>query len=687
MHIRSIDTLALHEIPFVESPFVAASEVQLRLPSDSRLKSEIDKILNPFPNSGRSAALDANELRKHFNEGRLFFVSDSFCKKPFSPLVIWEKDHAHSNGGYWRFTESNNIWLNDIKSNVARLNDWNLTPDDISLYGSGAIGHLTVGHFDMDLRQRRSDEQYLARLANEPQPPSQSSGLSKVAPLPVAAAVGAAAIAQQENQKPKKPINLEVGLFTDGTLNNAGNIEFYEQQIEDKCVAPHRRGEIDGAECEQRLALLMGDSYANAASNVAKLRDLYPESDNESETAITHTFRVYAPGAGSKTGGGDSLAGMATGLGETGVTEQVKAAFLDLAISTQNIIGRSKAIERLTVDIFGFSRGAAAARHATHEISLGGNGELGRVFAENDIRWPDEVAVRFVGLFDTVAGIVNFKEGDLSAGNNRNSPVHIYLNPSNVKAAVQLTANDERRANFALNSLKNPDGSLPVNFREIALPGAHSDIGGGYHDTQTEDLRLSPTLTIDDNRTQWPEETSEWDNLSKLKKLTESENWIGHHNLPLPSDENPSLDIKKDVNEHPQPYGRVHLSLKMKRQVRGEYSRINLRLMHQLAKESGVPFKQMPVRKDLDLPGELLPLYKKWSDQVANNGSLQAVDDEQNKWLKQRYLHHSDHYNFSTFLIQNTIVKVEAPTNILSPFRPTPNLQRATYPNYPETTV
>ena len=50
---------------------------------------------------------------------------------------------------------------------------------------------------------------------------------------------------------------------------------------------------------------------------------------------------------------------------------------------------------------------AAAARHAAHEINQGEKGLLAQLFAENGILWPETVEIRFVGLFDSVAAIVN----------------------------------------------------------------------------------------------------------------------------------------------------------------------------------------------------------------------------------------------------------------------------------------
>ncbi|MXD86615.1 DUF2235 domain-containing protein, partial [Escherichia coli] len=50
----------------------------------------------------------------------------------------------------------------------------------------------------------------------------------------------------------------------------------------------------------------------------------------------------------------------------------------------------------------------------------------------------------------------------------------LELRPSVAKKVFQITAMNEYRYNFSLNSIK---GMWP----ELALPGAHSDIGGGYN--------------------------------------------------------------------------------------------------------------------------------------------------------------------------------------------------------------
>ncbi|MBE0487043.1 DUF2235 domain-containing protein [Marinobacter sp.] len=269
-----------------------------------------------------------------------------------------------------------------------------------------------------------------------------------------------------------------------------------------------------------------GGSYANAPSNVAKLADLYTELDDVEENFIIHRMAHYAPGIGTKTGDKDSLIGMTSGGGETGIVSQVKQAFDEIA-KRINRLDLSGSISSLTFDLFGFSRGAAFSRHAAHEINRGVKGALGRAHNQYSIDWPEQVSIRFVGLFDTVAVVVNPLALDLSPGDDRNDPVNLYLDPNAVQQAVHLVAADEHRENFALNSLRNSDGSLPDNFREISLSGVHSDIGGGYSENMREDVLISPIARVSLSWFDQPEQTRQWQALESLKGQKEAEGWIG----------------------------------------------------------------------------------------------------------------------------------------------------------------
>ncbi len=133
-------------------------------------------------------------------------------------------------------------------------------------------------------------------------------------------------------------------------------------------------------------------------------------------------------------------------------------------------------IAKIQFDVFGFSRGAAAARHFANRVMEQDPAIASAI--EKGIRGDfydgkPSGEVRFLGLFDTVAaigGISNFFDI-----NGRSNPrVKLELRPSVAKKVFQITAMNEYRYNFSLNSIQ---GMWP----ELALPGAHSDIGGGYN--------------------------------------------------------------------------------------------------------------------------------------------------------------------------------------------------------------
>ncbi|HBM9906413.1 TPA: type VI secretion system tube protein Hcp, partial [Enterobacter chengduensis] len=66
--------------------------------------------------------------------------------------------------------------------------------------------------------------------------------------------------------------------------------------------------------------------------------------------------------------------------------------------------------------------------------------------------------------------------------------VNITLPPGIAEKVFHITAGNECRFNFALNSVR------PV-WPELALPGAHSDIGGGYLPRVRENLFLTRPAT------------------------------------------------------------------------------------------------------------------------------------------------------------------------------------------------
>lgn len=125
----------------------------------------------------------------------------------------------------------------------------------------------------------------------------------------------------------------------------------------------------------------------------------------------------------------------------------------------------------------GFSRGAAAARVLNNRIMQAGirNTEGGYIVE------PGEAVIGASVLFDTVttqmAGASSNKTGKGAEGDGASAAainVHEYEVPKELVQVLHLTAENEYRVGFELRHARGG------NVTEIPMPGAHSDIGGGY---------------------------------------------------------------------------------------------------------------------------------------------------------------------------------------------------------------
>ena len=201
---------------------------------------------------------------------------------------------------------------------------------------------------------------------------------------------------------------------------------------------------------------------------------------------------AYLEGIGTSSGEEDSVYGQVTGMGDTGVVARVMQSPQKIQQSLDRLFSNNPnlQIEGLEFDIFGFSRGAAAARHFANELLKSAGGVVANLLSAQspgfspEFEWAANVQLNFIGLFDTVAAVVDPMKWDNSPANHLNPGVNLYLPAGCARKVVQLTARDEMRWNFALNS-------VAPHHQEIALPGAHSDIGGGYLPIAQETLILS----------------------------------------------------------------------------------------------------------------------------------------------------------------------------------------------------
>jgi len=137
---------------------------------------------------------------------------------------------------------------------------------------------------------------------------------------------------------------------------------------------------------------------------------------------------------------------------------------------------------RVLMDVFGFSRGAALARHFVNVIKQGAfdMDAKHRRLPKNAYR------VGFLGIFDTVGSFG-------LPGNNLDSGYSFQIAPYWLDhGGLHLIADDEHRANFSLQAilagqdLEHPVDKSESGLEEIVMPGAHSDIGGGYSSEEVQ---------------------------------------------------------------------------------------------------------------------------------------------------------------------------------------------------------
>ncbi|AYW36321.1 phospholipase effector Tle1 domain-containing protein [Capnocytophaga canimorsus] len=344
-----------------------------------------------------------------------------------------------------------------------------------------------------------------------------------------------------DDEKDSSKLEIEKGLFFDGTANNHRNVEIrkkiqqvdeYADQTKPENVATQKEKEIYNRYGLERTyknfwweKVEKDNSFKNDFSNVARL---WRGVDQEN-------YGIYIEGIGTEEEQDDYTKGLAFGQGDTGIRAKVRKGCKKLA---DDVWKKIKKMERnelksiwITLDVFGFSRGAAAARNFIYEINgyrqakdqpinkrryedidyispfngkkikikewvnhyyyedkelnpaylnngrMPSMGYLGYYLLENGLTKEElrkiNLKIRFVGIYDTVASYGIYHKNDVEQLQLNN-----LGNPSKV---VHFTAMDEHREKFILTKI-NHDG---VKFIEKVFPGVHSDIGGGYN-TGTE---------------------------------------------------------------------------------------------------------------------------------------------------------------------------------------------------------
>lgn len=306
-------------------------------------------------------------------------------------------------------------------------------------------------------------------------------------------------------------LNLAYGVFFDGTLNNRENTEI-RKKVE-------KKGEfrmISASEEELRIYKKYAkkdNSFGNDFTNVARK---YMCTDRKN-------YSLYVEGIGTIDKSDDEGDGYKYGRGITGVVGKVRIGCKDLAEKVKKEKDNSADITEeiiLKIDIFGFSRGSAAARNFAYNLQkdaylprsyyppvqgaqrievdhyesefmatekswvkdgkLPKYGHLGTALLQagiaRDLIDDMTIIVRFIGIYDTVASyditcqlLPSFKK------KIRQLHLHEIGIP---RKAVHFTAADEHRKNFSLTRFSQVELRTGI---ERNFPGLHSDIGGSYN--------------------------------------------------------------------------------------------------------------------------------------------------------------------------------------------------------------
>ncbi len=249
--------------------------------------------------------------------------------------------------------------------------------------------------------------------------------------------------------------------------------------------------------------------------------------------------------------------------------------------------------------------------------------------------------IRFIGIFDTVAAIGTPLNG-LNPHSADTGEVNLVLRPGVADKVFHITAAHECRFNFALNSVK------PA-WPELALPGVHSDIGGGYLPAVEENLFLTRPETDTVPLRQSGEQTRGYHQTRKqLDKLDACQAVA-----PIMRTSDISVETWFDDRMPPDRYGepqkRSYAALTLRnRIIRNDWSKVALRVMYDAAQEAGVMFDEIQEDDNFNVPDELNSLCAKALEMgktVRSGQSSGTFSQDEIDTIARRYIHCSANWN------------------------------------------
>ncbi len=385
----------------------------------------------------------------------------------------------------------------------------------------------------------------------------------------------------QEPKQEKEPKTFRISLFFDGTLNNRVNIKEREKDSD-----VYRDFRVPGEPT----------SYDNGRTNIAIME---PHMEKKAD-GYDFYFKEYIEGQGTLDLEGDSFKGYALGGGTTGVADRADKGIdkaVNKVLSATDFSMDDDYIKKLTIDVFGFSRGAATARYAIHVLFEGRSphvnqytGELLYEFEPLHRRlqkWgytikPEAVEVCFAGLYDTVLSYYGSQYFSFTNNVLQQKAV------ARAKKSLHLAAADEHRKDFPLHNIKSAKAK---GGEEYFLPGVHSDVGGSYNqaselalEAETNESKKVYMLTSDEHLVI---------NRGSRKSLEQDRDYLIKQGWYLEDEIEIVEEPKLQNNYGPyQQYETHYYRLKVTRNnIRSAYCNIPLKIMAEYARKPDVNLK------------------------------------------------------------------------------------------------
>ena len=417
-------------------------------------------------------------------------------------------------------------------------------------------------------------------------------------------------------------ISITLNIFFDGTQNNKTNTE----EGKDHEASNHE-----------------DDSYTNDYSNIARGYDSI-------DATVPFHERIYIEGIGTENlEKDDVLPDVATGMGSRGIVAKVTKACVEAGKKIGIDEYKNKKIDEIKVNVFGFSRGAAAARHFLYvanspaklqlidreyahavppfvsntnpvfvkikkdEPLVLKHGYFAACLLDNEVK-PQKINFNFVGLYDTVASHGVYHGNDVK---------DLHLDAVEKAYFVfQLSADDEYRENFDLTDITKAG----IKGLEYTLPGVHSDIGGSYKDRTFE--RAVLYYKKESLYNEMVHNTKE--EVAKFKEIVIREGWYKEYQIDAGVFPESFIDPKKKQEKYENMENTFYTVIGT-RKMRNTYDKIPLKKMFFYSGQFGVRYDNLIIKDNHEIKD---PFLQKVYNQLLNY--MVACNDLRNTYVRER---------------------------------------------------